>query len=116
MNDNYDFELDSSGKLAISNGSESIKNLITMQVASNNNFALTEDLGINWINETNSGILQIKDNEDDIVRNLATKINTIEGVRDVVSMTLNPLSDRSLTISIVVLTSEGDITEVEVSL
>lgn len=111
IDDTFDIIIDDSGYVAIDKEQYAVIDRVKFELSSNNNWVLDSMLGINWVNEYGNGLLQYKDSEESIVSALEKKIMTISGVREIKSITLNPVGDRKLKIIIVIQTENGqDIT------
>ena len=111
IDDTFDIIIDDSGYVAIDKEQYAVIDRVKFELSSNNNWDLDSMLGINWVNEYGNGLLQYKDSEESIVSALEKKIMTISGVREIKSITLNPVGDRKLKIIIVIQTDNGqDIT------
>ena len=98
-NDNYDFELDGLGNLAIVEDGQSVADMVRFDISSNRNWILSEALGVDWVNEEGRGLLQYTNNGDDIISTLIRRLEAKEYVDSVES--INAVSNgRNLTLTI----------------
>lgn len=107
--DNFDFVLSDDGLLSVeTNTSQSVVNMLKLNFASNDDWALDYDLGIHWLSKNNDGLLQVKGTETQIVSSIQRKLMSIEGVREIEKITINRGLNRKLYISVIIITDNGD--------
>lgn len=108
ITDNFDIEFTDNGFVRMSENSQAVADRLKLELSSNSNWVLDNSLGMDWVNDDNNGMLQIKNPEAIIVMSLEKKINEIAGVKEVVSISLSPVGDRAVNIDIVVKTTENE--------
>lgn len=108
IDDTFDIIIDDSGYIVMDKEQYAVIDRVKFELSSNNNWYLDSMLGINWVNKYGNGLLQYKDSEESIVSALEKKIMTISGVREIKSITLNPVGERKLKIIIVIQTDNGN--------
>jgi len=105
--DKFDFIFTDRGMVEIVTGSSSIANMLSLDFVSNNDWDLDSDLGINWINTRNNGLLQVKSSEILIVKEIQRKLESRDGVREVKQIQINRRLNRSLSIVVTVVVTDG---------
>ena len=105
--DKFDFIFTDRGMVEIVTGSSSIANMLSLDFVSNNDWDLDSDLGINWINTRNNGLLQVKSSEVLIVKEIQRKLESRDGVREVKQIQINRRLNRSLSIVVTVVVTDG---------
>lgn len=110
IDDNYDIQLDEIGNLKMVDELEGANSMMRLDINSNQNWLLDYRLGINWLNEYNTGVLQQTGNSDLVVNTLIEKLNSIEYIKEISSLTLTPLEDRGITMEAEVILESGEST------
>lgn len=108
LSDNFDIAFTENGFVSISEKSSAVADRLKVELSSNSNWSLDDTLGMNWVDKYSTGLLQVKDPEPIIVMALERKINSISGVKEIVSISLSPVKDRSILVDIVVKTTENE--------
>lgn len=105
--DKFDFIFTDNGMVDIVTGSSSIANMLSLDFISNNDWDLDSDLGVNWINARNNGLLQVKSSEILIVKEIQRKLESRSGVREVKEIQINRKLNRSLSVIVTVVVTDG---------
>lgn len=105
MSDDFDIIIDDSGYIKIDEDNQAVADRLKFELSSNDSWKLDLTLGLNWVDENNNGLLQYKSSEVAIVNALEKKIPTLNGVKEIKEITLNPKKDRGLQIYITVVTT-----------
>lgn len=105
MSDDYDLIIDDNGYIKIDEDSPAVADRLKIELASNNSWYLDLTLGINWVDANGTGLLQYKNSEVSIVNAIEKKLSSINGVKEIKEMTLNPKGERGLQIYITVVTT-----------
>ncbi len=108
LGDKFDIEFTDDGNVAIEKDGSSIANMLRLDFVSNNDWILDERLGINWINSDNKGLLQLKNPEILIVKEISKKLNSTKGVVSVDEITINKTLNRKLYATIIVTVLGGE--------
>ncbi|MGL6098307.1 MAG: hypothetical protein ACRC0G_01650 [Fusobacteriaceae bacterium] len=110
----YDFKFTDSGLVSVdSKTSEAVSSLLRTDLNCNKNWYIDNDLGINWVNAKNTGLLQMKKNEAQIVSVLTRKIKTIPGVLEIEYVEVKRTVSRKLYLRMIIKTIDGNKIEVE---
>lgn len=104
VSDNFDIIIEDTGMIRMDVKSASVADRIKFELSSNNSWKYDSSLGINWVDEFGTGLLQYKDSGPAIVSALEKKLNTISGVKEIKEITLNPVKERGMQVYIVVTT------------
>ena len=108
MSDNFDIIIDDSGYMRIDTDSMAIVDRIRLDLSCNSDWILDETLGVGWLTENNKGLLQYKQSELAIITAIEKKLMTINGVKEINSITLSPIGNRGIKININVKTILND--------
>ena len=108
LSNDFDIVFIDNGFISISENSSAVADRLKMELSSNSNWLLDETLGMNWVDKYSTGLLQVKNPEPIIVMALERKISSISGVKEIVSISLSPVKDRSISVDIVVKTTENE--------
>lgn len=108
LSNDFDIVFTDNGFISISENSSAVADRLKMELSSNSNWLLDETLGMNWVDKYSTGLLQVKNPEPIIVMALERKISSISGVKEIVSISLSPVQDRSISVDIVVKTTENE--------
>lgn len=103
ISENFDIVITDNGMIKVDDGTSAVRDRLLFEIASNNSWALDLGLGINWVDEYGTGLLQTKNAEPAIVNALEKKINNIAGVKEIKSITLSPKGQNGLSLIIVVI-------------
>lgn len=82
----YDIAFDDTGKLDWKQDALSVADRAFLDLSSNNNWELDKALGVNWIDEYGTGLLQIKNPEVAIINAMERKVSSIGGIQSIDSM------------------------------
>lgn len=104
----YDIELDDSGMVSWQQDAQSVADRAFFDVSSNNNWVLDKSLGINWIDEIGTGLLQIKNPEVPIINALERKLSTIGGIQSVDEIAFLGNEDRHLSVQVTCTVEGGE--------
>lgn len=96
----YDIVLDGAGKVAWRQEALSVADRAFLDLSSNNTWVLDSNLGVNWIDKDETGLLQIRNPEVSIINALERKISSIGGIQSIDEMTFTPTKDRHVHIEI----------------
>ncbi|MGL5717661.1 MAG: hypothetical protein ACRCX2_31910 [Paraclostridium sp.] len=110
--DNFDLVFDDNGMVATVEDATSVANMMRLDFVSNSDWPLDYDLGVNWLKDDNTGLLQIKDSEILIVSAIQTKLLGLDGVKEIKEMEISRTLSRQLKIRVVVVAYDG--TEFEI--
>ncbi|MEG0151548.1 MAG: hypothetical protein RR744_00015 [Cellulosilyticaceae bacterium] len=105
--ENFDIVFGDDGIVATVEDATSVANMMKLDFASNSDWTLDYDLGLNWIKEDNNGLLQIKDSEILIVSAIQTKLLGLEGVKEIKEIEISRTLSRQLKIRVVVVAYDG---------
>jgi len=111
--ENFDIQFTDDGLVDIKQDAESLVNMLRLDFISNNNWDLDSSLGINWINKDNNGLMQSKNPEILIVKEVKRKLESTEGISYVEEITINKKLDRSLSISATAIAYDGSSLSIE---
>ncbi len=104
----YDIVLDDTGKLSWEKEGMSVATRAFLDISCNDNWLLDNLLGINWVDATNTGLLQIKTPEVDMINALERKLMSIGGIQSVDAIIFTPLSDRKVRVDITCTIENGE--------
>lgn len=104
----YDIAFDDTGKLAWKQEALSVADRAFLDISSNDNWVLDRTLGINWIDEQGTGLLQIKNPETSMVNALERKLLSIGGIQSVDEMVFTPSGDRMVKVDITCTVEGGE--------
>lgn len=107
VSDDFDIIITDNGMIKIDDESYAVKDRLLFEISSNNSWKYDKSLGINWVDEYGTGLLQVKNSEPAIVNAIEKKLSNISGVKEIKSITLAPVGDRGLSIIVVVETFEN---------
>lgn len=103
----FDIVINDSGFVSLIDGPSSVANMMLIDFISNNDWELDSDLGLNWFNKDDTGLLQRKGNEVLIVNELQRKIEGIHGVREIKEISINNTVSRKLIIDVTIIADDG---------
>lgn len=109
---NYDIQLDNVGNLKMVDDLEGADSMMRLDINSNQNWLLDYRLGINWLNEYNTGVLQQTGNSELVVNTLIEKLNSIDYINNISSLSLTPLNERELLMEVGVRLDSGKLTTI----
>lgn len=104
VTDNFDVEFTDDGFIKMNKESSAVADRVKFEIASNDSWRLDLTLGINWVDEDGTGLLQYKGAEPAIVSALEKKLSSINGVKEIKEITLTPIGERHLAIYVTVIT------------
>lgn len=107
VSDDFDIIITDNGMIKIDDESYAVKDRLLFEISSNNSWKYDKNLGINWVDEYGTGLLQVKNSEPAIVNAIEKKLSNISGVKEIKSITLAPVGDRGLSTIVVVETFEN---------
>lgn len=108
VSDDFDIIITDNGMIKIDDESLAVKDRLLFEISSNNSWKYDKGLGINWVDEYGTGLLQVKNSEPAIINALEKKLANISGVKEIKSITLSPVGDRGLSIIVVVETFDNE--------
>lgn len=105
--DKFDIVFNENGMVSTIEDASSVANMMKLDFASNNDWELDYDLGLNWIKSDNTGLLQIKDAEILIVNAIQSKILGLEGVKEIKEIEISRTLSRQLGVRATVIAYDG---------
>lgn len=114
---NYDFTFSDDGMLSIDDETKnSVASILKFDLNSNDDWNLDKDVGIHWLSSDNTGLLQVKASESQMINELKRKIINTDGVKAIESIEVSRGLNRKLyfKIEVVVNTNEKITIEKEV--
>ncbi|MGL5716974.1 MAG: hypothetical protein ACRCX2_28420 [Paraclostridium sp.] len=107
--DKYDFVLTNDGMLSVEvETASALASILKLDMNSNNDWDLDEDLGIHWVSADNTGLLQVKGSEAQMISAIHRKLIRTEGVRDVESIEISKGLNRKIYMKVVVIAVTGE--------
>lgn len=103
ISENFDIVITDNGMIKVDDGTSAVRDRLLFEIASNNSWIFDSGLGINWVDEYGTGLLQTKNAEPAIVNALEKKINNISGVKEIKSITMSPKGQNGISLIIVVI-------------
>lgn len=104
----YDIAFDDTGKVAWKQDALSVADRAFLDISSNDNWLLDAALGVNWVDEQGTGLLQIKNPETSIINALERKLSSIGGMQSVDEMTFTPTGGRKVLVQITCTVEGGE--------
>ena len=112
--DNYDIVIGGDGYISIENTtSQSVLNMLKLDLASNDDWVLDLELGLHWIDSEGGGMLQSKSNELQIAAAIHRKLMNFDGVVKVDNISIAKSLNREMFFRAEVLTSDNETIVVE---
>lgn len=112
--DNYDIVIGDDGYVSIEDTtSQSVLNMLKLDLASNDDWVLDLELGLHWIDSEGGGMLQSKSNELQIAAAIHRKLMNFDGVVKVENISIAKSLDRQMFFRAEVLTSDNETIVVE---
>lgn len=108
----FDLVFTDNGEIETVEGASSVANMLLLDFSSNDNWSLDSRLGLNWINNDNNGLMQIKNNEHMIVNEIQRKLEDTDGVFNVKEIEINKTISGAMIIKAVVIAEDGS--EIEI--
>lgn len=107
--DNYDFVLTDNGMLSVETETAlALASILKLDMNSNDDWDLDYDLGIHWLSSDNTGLLQVKGSEAQLISTIHRKLNNTEGVREVESIEISNGLNRKVYVKVVVIAVTGE--------
>ena len=77
VSENFDIVITDNGMIKVDDGTSAVRDRLLFEISSNNSWIFDSGLGINWVDEYGTGLLQTKNAEPAIVNALEKKLNNI---------------------------------------
>lgn len=103
ISENFDIVIMDNGMIKVDDGTSAVRDRLLFEISSNNSWIFDAGLGINWVDEYGTGLLQTKNAEPAIVNALEKKLNNISGVKEIKSITMSPRGQNGISLIIVVI-------------
>ena len=103
ISENFDIVITDNGMIKVDDGTSAVRDRLLFEISSNNSWIFDAGLGINWVDEYGTGLLQTKNAEPAIVNALEKKLNNISGVKEIKSITMSPRGQNGISLIIVVI-------------
>ncbi len=107
--DKFDFEFDDEFEVKLLENSHAVANMLRFDLECNANWVLGNSIGVDWANINNTGLLQITNPDVYIVQELSQKILRLDGIREIESIVVRQLLDRSYAVDISIIALSGEI-------
>jgi hypothetical protein len=108
VNEDLDMEFEQDGTVKIATGYESTMNSLEFDIFMNGSWALDKTLGLNWVNDKGTGLLQRKGSALFLIAALRHRILSYKGVKSVENIVVGTNLKREMTFKADVILHSGE--------